>query len=206
MTVQRSNWIHNSLLPRRSWKVVSPISGTVTQKLISEGGTVTAGQTLFVISGSDSASVQFYVDGITLKYITAGMHVELKNSENKVFQGSITAINTSADDTTKRFLVEAEPDEAGLISGTLVDVNLQFDIKPEDSSSILIPLSSISVGQNGNTIFIEQNGIAKEISAEVTHIQGEVAEVKADIPEGALIVTEGNQLLHDGDYLINKTS
>ena len=125
-----------------------------------------------------------------------------------MFNGKISALSSSADDITKRFLVEAQPDnnDTGFAPGTITDATLNISIKPSYPSDILLPLSAITVGQNGNSIFTDENGCAKEVSVTIIKILGETAEVKTDIPEDSLIVISGNQSLQDGDYLINQAS
>ena len=189
-----------------SYQMVAPISGSITQKLISEGETVSPGQLLFVVNGSDELKTQFYVDFDTLQHIKTGDAVKFQTTDGRAFTGKITALSSSADDVTKRFLVEAVPDSSDIIlaPGTIVDAYVTIEIKPSEESNLLLPLSSITFGQNNNTIFINDNGRAKQAEVSVVKIIGENAEIKAYIDEGARIIVSGNQFLHEGDFLAEK--
>jgi RND family efflux transporter MFP subunit len=201
--IQYENSLINLNNLTSSYQLISPIDGEVTEKFISTGETVAPGQLLFVISKPESVKMQFYVDSSALPFMEIGLPVAFQNTDNQSFTGKVTAISSSADDVTKRFLVEAEPDEKtdGFAPGTITDAILSINIKPENTSDILLPISAVDVGQNGSSIFLDDNGRAKKIDASVIQIKGESAEIKADIPEGMLIVVDGNRLLHDGDFL-----
>jgi hypothetical protein len=160
-----------------------------------------------VISKPDSVTIQFYVDSSALPFLETGMPVTFQNTDGQSFTGKITALSSSADDVTKRFLVEAEPDSKniGFAPGTITDAILNVSIKPENPLNILLPISAVNVGQNSSNIFLDVNGRAKQTDASVVQIKGESAEIKADIPAGSLIIVDGNRLLHDGDFLTDKT-
>jgi len=63
-------------------------------------------------------------------------------------------------------------------------------------------LSAVDVGQNGASIFVAQDNVAKEIEVEMGKIEGETAQVfPKDLPKNSLIIVEGNRLLQDGDKI-----
>lgn len=190
-----------------NYQLLSPISGTITQKLIAPGETINPGQLLFVISKSDSLKIQFYVDYDTLSFLYVGMPVSIQHTDGRSFDAGITALSSSADATTKRFLVEAEPndDKIDFAPGTITDAFLTISIEPEDPSNILLPISAVEVSPSGSSIYVNEADRAKQVPVTVVKIQGESAELKTDLPESARVIVEGNRLLHEGDYLINPT-
>lgn len=190
-----------------NYQLLSPISGTITQKLIAQGETINPGQLLFVISKSDSLKIQFYVDYDTLLFLSVGMPVTIQHTDGRTFEASITALSSSADATTKRFLVEAAPNDEniGFAPGTITDAMLTIEITPKNSSDILLPISAVEVSQNGSSIYVNEGDRAKQVPVTVVQIKGESAELKTDLSETAQIIVEGNRLLHEGDYLTNPT-
>jgi len=194
-----------------NYQLLSPISGTITQKLIAQGETINPGQLLFVVSKSDSLKIQFYVDYDTLSFLYVGMPVSIQHTDGRSFDASITALSSSADATTKRFLVEAEPnaepdsENVSFAPGTITDAFLTISIEPKDPSNILLPISAVEVSPNGSSIYVNEGDRAKQVQVTVVQIKGESAELKTDLPENAQIVVEGNRLLHEGDYLTNPT-
>jgi len=190
-----------------NYQLLSPISGTVTQKLIEEGDTINPGQLLFVISKPGALKIQFYVDAFTLSFLEVGTPVTFKNTDGRSFAAKITALTSSADAVTKRFLVEAEPDKSNLdfAPGSVTDALLTISITPQDSSNILLPITAVEVSPNGSNIYVDEGGRAKQVPVTVVQIKGESAEIKTDLPANSLVIVEGNRLLHEGDYLTDKT-
>ncbi len=181
--------------------VVAPLSGKITQSFIALGDTVSAGQQLATISSGQTMKFQFYVDETVLRKIKAGQTVVIKNNENKEIAGEITGVTTQADAFTKRFLVEVAPikfNSADFSLGTVVNILINVE-KKSDTGNIVLPLSAIEIGQNGNMVFTIDNGQAKKISVEIIKITGETAEIKTNLPDTAVIITDGNKLVQEGD-------
>jgi len=184
--------------------VIAPLSGKVTQNFTAMGETVSAGQLMATISSGQTVKFQFYIDETVLKKISPGQLVAIKNNENKEVRGKITSLSTQADAFSKRFLVEVAPvnfNAADFSLGTVINILITVE-KKSDSGNIILPLSAIEIGQNGNGIFIIGDGRAKQIPVTIIKIQGETAEIKTDLPETAIIITDGNKLVQEGDLVV----
>lgn len=190
-----------------NYQLVAPISGTITQKSVAEGDTISPGQLLFTISRAEAVKIQFYVDQFTLGYLGVGMPVRVTSNNGQDYEAVITALGMSADSVTKRFLVEAEPrtETPGLVAGTVADVNLTITITPEDSTNILLPISAVEVTPNGSSIYVNEGDRAKQVAVTVVQIRGESAELKTQLSDSAQVIVDGNRLLHEGDYLTEKS-
>lgn len=181
--------------------LVSPIAGTVTQKLAANGDTVSAGQLLAVVSQMDSLKVKFFVESEHILEMKLGTPVTVKGSDDKVYPGLIAAVSAQADTTTKRFQVEVQLDGAEKpLLGTVVSVNISLakSVSAGDGS-VIVPLSALEIGQNGNYLFIIDNGQAKKIAAELKAVLGEMAQIKIEANDETLIIIGGNKFLRDGD-------
>ena len=184
--------------------VIAPLSGKVTQNFTAMGETVSAGQLMATISSGQTVKFQFYIDETVLKKISPGQLVAIKNNENKEVRGKITSLSTQADAFSKRFLVEVAPvnfNAADFSLGTVINILITVE-KKSDSGNIILPLSAIEIGQNGNGIFIIGDGRAKQIPVTIIKIQGETAEIKTDLPETAIIITDGNKLVQEDDLVV----
>jgi RND family efflux transporter MFP subunit len=180
--------------------VTAPISGTIISKNISLGDSVTLGQPLATISRTGKIKVQFFVDQDQFSQFSIGLPIKLTSNDAKNFTAKITNILSQADSVTKKFLIEAEPSEkTDLLGGTIIDVSLEVSENPQKSGNILLPLSSITVGQNESYLFVVENGQAKKINVTIDNISGEIAEVKLDLPKETPIIVSGNKSLKDGD-------
>jgi multidrug efflux pump subunit AcrA (membrane-fusion protein) len=185
-----------------NYQIVSPIDGVVTRKLFSVGDTVAQGQLLMTVSRPDLTKVQFFVDQETLPFLNVGMSAHLKISDGDSPEAKIVSISTRADEQSKRFMVEADLLSGSIFAlGTVADIVLGLEYRPQNPSHLMLSLSAIDVGQNGNRLTLAIDGRAEKAEAEIVRIIGEAAEVSADLPVGALIIVEGNRLAQEGDYL-----
>jgi len=180
--------------------LISPISGTLTRKLVNNGDTVTAGQLIATVSQTDNLKVQFYVESERLTDIVPGLAVKVVSNDNKEYDGVIASVAQQADTTSRRFLVELTLNKKdGLVIGTVVNVNLALSSSVVDNSgSILLPLSALAIGQNDTTVFVYDNGVAKKSVVEVGEVIGEYAKVKTTLSPDAIIIIDGNKMLQEG--------
>lgn len=183
--------------------LISPISGTLTRKLVNNGDTVTAGQLIATVSQTDNLKVQFYVESERLVDIVPGLAVKVVSNNNQEYNGVISSVSQQADTTSRRFLVELTLDKKdGLVIGTVVNVNLALSSSVVDNSgSILLPLSALTIGQNATTVFIYDNGVAKKSTVEVGEVIGEYAKVKTTLSPDSIIIVEGNKMLQEGQSI-----
>lgn len=184
--------------------ITAPISGVITNKAVSIGDSVSAGQLIASISKSTNIKIQFYVDQEQLASLSKGQEISAIDAGKNSISLIIKNISTTADQTTKRFLIEAYPKqkESTLIPGTIISVSIRTVLQPQSDSNFILPLSSISTGQNESYIFIAENSIAKKTTVTISRVLGETAEISADIAPETLIITEGNKLVHEGETII----
>ncbi|HRY82764.1 MAG TPA: efflux RND transporter periplasmic adaptor subunit [Candidatus Moranbacteria bacterium] len=180
-----------------SRNIIAPISGRITEKYVSVGDSINIGQPLAKISNINSTKFQFYVDQEILPYIKIGYPVNIKEGE-KIIPCRIKNISPIADDTTKRFLIEATANEKTTsLIGTILSAEIEITKKSSKGNSLILPISAITIGQNENYIFIVENDKAKKINVNILKISGETAEIEADLPSDSQIIISGNKLLGD---------
>jgi RND family efflux transporter MFP subunit len=180
--------------------ITTPISGKIVTKNVSLGDSVSQGQILATISKSDQLKIQFFVDSDQYPNFSVGLPLTLVDNNQNTVDAKVSNISPTADAATKKFLIEALPIKKGtLLSGTIVDVTLSTTKYPKNSTSILLPLSAITIGQNENYLFIVENGKAKKINITIDSITGETAEINLDLPKETQIIISGNKSLQDGD-------
>lgn len=186
-------------------QVVTPISGTVTKKIVNEGDTVSAGQVLAIVSQPDTVKLQFYVDQANLPYFRTGQTAKVKG-DNREYAGHITGITPSADALTKRFLIEIAPDkpDSAFSLGTVMNVAVEITKQARDKNAIILPLSAIEVGQNASYIMIIKDGLAAKAEVKILRVEGEAAELKTDLPPDTRIIAEGNKEVQEGDEVTVK--
>ena len=182
--------------------ITAPISGTVISKNISLGDSVSVGQQIATISKTAQLKVQFFVDQEQFSHFSLGLAVNLIDNNGETSLAKITNISPQADAATKKFLIEAQPSEKNkLLSGTIINVTFDITEFPQKNDAILLPLSSITVGQNESYLFIVENGKAKKINVVIDNISGEIAEVKLELPKETQVIVSGNKSLKDSDVV-----
>ncbi|OGI28492.1 MAG: hypothetical protein A2288_00035 [Candidatus Moranbacteria bacterium RIFOXYA12_FULL_44_15] len=179
--------------------VKSPISGTVISRGVSTGDSVAAGQLLATISKTNKMKIQFFLDKEELKNVSLGSTVTVDNG-GKEIAVKVINVSTTADAVTRRFLVEALPSANNdFFIGTVVSVSVDTKKTTNGNNSLILPLSTLTIGQNETYLFTAEEGKAKKVSVEILKISGETAEVSAELPPDALVIVEGNKLVQEGE-------
>lgn len=179
-----------------SRNIVAPISGQITEKFVSVGDSVSFGQPLAKITNTNLIKFQFYVEKEKLADLKIGQSLEINNDGEKNIPAKIVRISPIADSATKRFLVEAKPNQkiTSLI-GTILNVQMEVERKPQNDHSLILPIPAVIISQNENYIFIAENEKAKKVNVSIEKIVGETAEIKAQLAPEDKIIIEGNRFL-----------
>ena len=182
--------------------VVSPLNGTITKVFVKEREYVSPGQPIVTISETENIKVQFFVEPENLLAIIPGTPASVVDDKGQVYSGIVAAVSPQADLTTRRFLAELKLEKVdNLFLGTIVTVNLNIVKKSGGTDIIILPLSAVTVGQNGSYVFVFDNGLAKKASVEVREVIGNLAKVQGEIGLGSIIIIEGNKLLNEGQEI-----
>jgi len=182
--------------------VISPISGTVVKKYVSQGDSVSAGQTLAVISRTNQIKIQFFVSQEEFLKLKINNEISIEIEEGKSISGKITNINPQADDSTKRYLIEAvvENGQNNPLIGSIVTVSLNINYAVQDSENIILPLSAVTIGQNESYILVNDNNKAKKIEVQIIKVNGGIVEIKTgNINSETQIIIDGGKMIQDGE-------
>lgn len=183
--------------------VIAPLDGTITKIFLSSGQAVSPGQPVITVSQTDNVKVQFYIEPESLAEIKPGLPLTVKDGSGREYNGIVAAVSPQADPVTRRFLAEAKLEKSdNLYLGTVVNVIVSLVKTAPVPGTIILPLSAVTIGQNGNFIFIYEQGKAKLVPVEIQEVVGEMIKLKVDLPGEAIIITDGNKLISDGQALI----
>ncbi|MCC7357052.1 efflux RND transporter periplasmic adaptor subunit [Candidatus Uhrbacteria bacterium] len=184
-------------------RAISPITGVVISKNVSNGDTVSQGQILATVGTPDRLKATFFIDQESLSMIAVGQQVELISSDSFVASGTIISISPQADAATRRYQIEIHPnvsDTTHFPLGSILDIKVPLK-KIASNQNILLPLNAIDVTQNGNFINIVKDGKAHIVKVEIIRIMGETAEVKGDVQSNDMIIIDGNRLTSEGSIV-----
>lgn len=180
--------------------VISPIAGVIVKKNVSNGDTISQGQTLAVVGTPDQLKIAFFIDQESLNMVSPGLEVRVSSPDGNSASGTVVSISPQADATTHRYEVEVRPiltEGVHFPLGSIVDVSLPLR-KIASQGNILVPLSSIDVTPNGSFLTIVQDEKAERIQIDIKRILGEMVEIQAPITPETVIVVDGNRLTSSG--------
>ncbi|MCL4544863.1 MAG: efflux RND transporter periplasmic adaptor subunit, partial [Chloroflexi bacterium] len=188
--------------------VTAPISGVITEKSVSRGVLVGPNTTLVTIASPED-DVEINVPETEIAGMVAGKPVTINAQTAGVtgsLKGKVTNVAPSADAKSRAFLVKVAPDTATapLLPGTFATVT----ITPEEHANVLaVPSDSIVQRGGKSTVFVVQNGMAKQVPVSVGLSNGTLTEIVSGVQPGWEVVTQGQDTLVDGDHVtVAKTS
>ncbi|OOQ61658.1 efflux RND transporter periplasmic adaptor subunit [Mucilaginibacter pedocola] len=184
------------------YRIVSPISGTVDQMDLKLGQAVQPGQ-----PGNGIRIVN--ADVLKIKADVPESYSGSVNTGNKVLilvpdaKDSLTTTVTFAskaiDPTSRSFGVEIKlPQRASLRPNMTAIIKIANYI---NSSALVLPVKAIQRSEEGDFVFLNQNGKAKRNPVKVGITYGGQSEILSGVKAGDQVVTEGAADVEDGNKL-----
>ncbi|MFD1769753.1 efflux RND transporter periplasmic adaptor subunit [Sphingobacterium suaedae] len=176
----------------------APFSGRIGLRNISKGSYITPTTDIAQLVNMSKVKVQFSIPEKYANRVQKGNGIKFTVQElQDEFTGRIYAIEPTVEATTRTLRVRAFADNAQgkLIPGTFA--NIIFPLETVEKG-LLVPAEALIPIQNGKKLFVQQNGVAKEIIVETGgRTDAEVLILKG-INEGDTILTSGVMSLRDG--------
>ncbi|MBQ7714026.1 MAG: efflux RND transporter periplasmic adaptor subunit, partial [Oscillospiraceae bacterium] len=179
--------------------VVAPVDGTLASLTAVEGGFVTSGYPVAVISGAEQMKVTVYVSEALVPKLAIGdaAHVSVASADAD-FTGVVRSVEQTANPQTKLYAVvlSVPADVEGLISGMFADVTFFTETA---AGALAVPSEAILTANGEQYVFVVENGAAARTGV-TTGLTGDgVTEVLSGLAAGQQLVTVGQQYLSDGD-------
>ncbi len=140
-------------------RIASPITGLVTEKLVEEGGTVSAGERLFTVSDVSVLELPGMVDASELEKIQVGQAVSLSAdaSLGKLFEGKVSRIERVASTGTQQatVFIRARGDDGSLLAG----LHVKGTIRTENGvPRPIVPLTAVQEEGGGAAVYVVDGG------------------------------------------------
>lgn len=191
-------------------KIISPIAGTVTQKMINEGELIGANNPAFLLASNHKNDwvVRVGVSDKDWARIKMGdkASVSLDAYPNEPFSGTISNLAQSADPASKLYEIEVKINPAGkrFANGLYAKVNL---IPSQSRNYAVIPVEAVIEGNGENAfVFINNHGKAKRIPIKIGYLDGENVLITNGLEDISEVVTAGSAYLTEGASLLIKRS
>ena len=186
----------------------APFEGFIGIRQINAGQYVKSGDPIVQLESLDPIYVNFALPQQNLAHLRVGQAVQLQadGMPDKVFKGSINAINSAVDTTTRNIQIQAtipNPDHV-LRSGMFAGVQV---VLPSRESVVMVPATAVQFAPYGDSVFViktlkdpqgkEFLGV-QEVVVTLGKTRGDQIEIVKGLNQGDEIATSGIFKLHEG--------
>jgi membrane fusion protein (multidrug efflux system) len=180
------------------YRITSPINGSIDQMDLKLGAVAQPGTTGIRIVNADELKVKADVPESYASRINQGDNVKIVVPDgNDSLTAKLTFAAKVIDPTSRSFAVEI-----ALPSRKSLRPNMTAIIKIADynnSNAIVIPLNAVQKSEQGDYVFVNENGTAKRKNIKVSSSYGGLSEIQSGLVNGDQVITAGASDLEDGD-------
>lgn len=182
------------------YRIISPINGTVDQMDLKLGQSATPGQTGIRIVNADILKVKADVPESYASSVNTGNDVKILFPDAK--DSLVTKVTFAAkaiDPTSRSFGVEIKLPQRSTLRPNMTAVLKIADYSK--TNTIAVPVKAIQKSENGDHVFVNQNGIAKQVNVKSGVTYGGQTEILSGLKAGDQLVVEGATEIEDGDKI-----
>jgi RND family efflux transporter MFP subunit len=191
----------------RDLTVTAPFAGTIVQRMVEPGESVSPAVPSFVLAQLDVIHVELAVPERHRTGLRVGQAatVTVDSLPGKSFSGRIAEISPTAAAASRSFVVKVRvPNSQGLLQpgmfarGTLVTAS-----RPD---VLQIRERAVLTTAGGSVIFVVQGGRAVRRAVTLGEHQDGLVEIRSGVQAGELVVIEGQEGLTDNQAVAPRTS
>jgi RND family efflux transporter MFP subunit len=193
--------LRSAQLNLRDARVKAPIDGIIQTRTVETGQYVQAGYVMATLLRKDPMLLRFQVTPLEAARLKPGMVAEFRLRETlRVYSARITLVAGAADELSHMVAVTAEVvDEEHkyfLRPGSFCDVTVQFEGARQ---AISIPRLAVRPTDHGFTVFVIENGAARERVLQLgMNTRDGWVEVRDGLKAGDQVVLRGAEPLSEG--------
>lgn len=191
-------------------QITAPFEGRLGLRLVDIGQDLAQGVPIVSLQAFDPMRVNFSLPQQALANVRDGLDVRVITNAvpDRVFDATITAINTEIDTTTRTVKAQATlstiaddgSDTPALLPGMFASVQV---VLPEVRNVLMIPLTSVSFATYGDSVFVLENNENDQLAARQQFVQlgarrGDFVEVTKGLDEGQSVANDGVFKLRNG--------
>lgn len=179
--------------------IVAPFNGVVGTRRISVGALVSPGTVVTTLDDISKVKLDFAVPETFLASLKPDLPIEATASAYpaETFKGTVIAVDSRIDPTTRSVNVRAEIDNADLRlrPGMLMVVDLIKDAR----ESLMVPEAALDPADDKQyVVIVGPDDVARRVEVKIGRRRTGFVEVIEGVREGDLVVREGLQDLRDG--------
>jgi HlyD family secretion protein len=183
---------------RAQTRLISPVDGIVTDRLVEPGVTVVAGQTVIQVIDPASLWVNTRIDQKQVGLVRVGQPAEivLRSQPNKLIAGRVKRIEQIGDAITEERIVNVEFDAptSGAMVGELAEVTIKL---PQLEHALTIPTAGLKHVDNQEGVWVLQKGRVafKPVKTSLSTLEGRT-QIVSGLNEGEEVIVYSQQELH----------
>ncbi len=186
----------------RNTRVKAPFSGTLTERVVSEGGFVSSGQQLFSITDFDTLVARVYVPEKELDRIRVGQAAQVvgKAARGRKGVGNVERIAPIVDAATGTVKVTVSlPAELSGDQGFLPGMYAEVTLTTETRKNVtLVPKPALVRDEDQTYVFVIDGDRAQRRALEIGLGDEDNVEVMSGLEPGDSIIVAGQAGLKDG--------
>lgn len=180
-------------------RLEAPISGTVTRKLTSVGSMVGQQMPVFTVQDLGALKLETSVDPGAWPRVKKGQKVQVTTDAlpGRSFEGTVTMVAPALDAATRRAAVEVEIDNTAgaLLPNVFASAAIELGVLAQVPT---IPVAAVRSAPSGETVFVVENGVAREVRPKLGPADGVRRAVVEGLTVGQQVATTGLSALTDG--------
>ncbi len=180
-------------------RILAPVSGFVTQRLIEVGDRVTANQHVYTVEDFSPLLVRVFVPAADISKLKNGMAADISSDTlpGMSFTGHIKLINPRIDvqSGTVKVTIEVNDTDLSLKPGMFVEVNI---VTRSREDALVIPRTAVLYQRNQVLVFQFRAGKAVATPVKVGVTEDDRVEIIEGLKEGDAIIVQGAEVLKDG--------
>jgi len=172
-----------------SYRMLSPIQGTVIQKDLVQGEVLREGDLLFVITDLSRVWVDLAISQNAISSVRKGHPVKVRLPDGFEASALIDFIAPVVDPETRTATARATLDNSDgrFRPGTFVEAMIQI---PSDRQVVVVPKAAVQLVFDCPTVFVWNNGAFEQREVETGISDGTNIEILRGVTEGELVASE----------------
>jgi membrane fusion protein (multidrug efflux system) len=177
----------------------SPIDGVALDEPVDEGEVISAGIRVTTVQQVDRLELEAEVPDTEIGWLEVGREatVEVDAYPDLRFDARVHFLSPAADRGTRTFTVELALDnsEGRLRPGMIARVSL---LRRRVPAGLVIPLDAVLTHEDGQHVFVVEDGVAVERPVEIRGTEGRDALVASGLEAGDRLIVEGQRQIAAG--------
>jgi membrane fusion protein, multidrug efflux system len=178
--------------------ILAPFNGSIGFRYVSEGAYISPAIVMATLYSLNPAKIEFSIPAKHASKVSVRSKIFFTiESDTTHFAGEVYAVEPQIDASTRTLRIRATtPNPKGkMLPGQFVTIQLVLE---HLQNAIMVPTESVVPEQDGNKVFVKENGKAKEVRVSAGERTERSLEILAGLKFGDTVLTTGILQLRKG--------